>query len=258
MQNGKERQDGVQAIARAAVILRQLEAAPDGLALGDLAKAVGLAKSTVHRLVGALSKEGMAARGPDGKVHLGPALARLGAASQEATAAQLRPLLVALRRQIDETVDLGVLDGGSVRFLDQVPAPHRLRAVSAIGELFPLHCTANGKALLAAMPEDRVPELLPEQLPRLTARTIATRTALFEELDEVRRTGVAFDREEHSEGICAVGAAVSGGGVPTVAISVPVPTQRFEGREEELADAVRETAEEATAQLGSYEMAAAI
>jgi DNA-binding IclR family transcriptional regulator len=251
-----ERRDGVQAIARAAAILRRLEAAPGGLALGDLAEAAGLAKSTVHRLVGALGEEGMTVRGPDGKVHLGPALTKLGAASQEATAAQLRPLLVALRRRTDETVDLGALDGSSVRFLDQVAAPHRLRAVSAVGELFPLHCTANGKALLAAMPEERVAELLPKRLPRLTARTVATRRALLEELEEVRRTGVAFDREEHSEGICAVGAAVPGGATPTVAISIPVPIQRFEGREDELAGAVRETAEEAAAQLSGGEMVA--
>jgi len=242
-----ERRHGVQSIARAAAVLRTLETAPAGLGLGELAVEVGLAKSTVHRLVGALVEEGFAARGADGRVRLGPALARLGAASQEALGERLRPVLLGLRRELDETVDLAVPDGTSVRFVDQVPAPHRLRTVSSIGELFPLHCTANGKALLAAMPTDRVLALLPEQLPRLTAVTITRRSELLLELSEVSGSGIAFDREEHSEGICAVGAAITtGDGSAIAAISIPVPAQRFAGREDELAMKVRDAAAAAT------------
>lgn len=235
-----DRRHGVQAIARAAALLRALESAPAGLGLSELALEVGLAKSTVHRLIGALADEGLAARGTDARVRLGPALARLGAASQEALGERLRPVLLKLRRETDETVDLAVLDGTSVRFVDQVPAPHRLRTVSSVGELFPLHCTANGKALLATMPRDQLAALLPEQLPRLTAQTIVNRAKLLAELEDVRRSGIAFDREEHSEGICAVGAAIAAAAEPAIAaISVPLPAQRFSGRENELAKAVR-------------------
>ena len=242
-----ESRSGVQAIARAAAVLRALEATPAGLSLSDLALEVGLAKSTAHRIVSALADERLVARGPDGRVRLGPALARLGTASQEALGERLRPVLLKLRREIDETVDLAVLDGAAVRFIDQVPASHRLRTVSSVGELFPLHCTANGKALLASIPASRVAELLPESLPRLTTKTIASRSELLLELEEVRRRGVAFDREEHSEGICAVGAAVAADSQSAIAaISTPAPRQRFDGREDELATAVRETAAAAT------------
>ncbi len=244
---GGGQRHGVQAIARAAAVLRALETAPAGLGLGELALEVGLAKSTAHRLVGALAEEGFAARGTDGRVRLGSALARLGAASQEALGERLRPVLIGLRRELDETVDLAVLDGTSVRFVDQVSAPHRLRTVSSVGELFPLHCTANGKALLAAMPADRVSALLPEELPRLTEQTITRRSELLLKLSEVRDSGVAFDREEHSEGICAVGAAITtGDGSAIAAISIPVPKHRFSDREEELAAAVRKSAANAT------------
>lgn len=254
---GDERRPGVQAIARAASMLRALEATPAGLGLGELAAEVGLAKSTVHRLAGALAEEGLVARGADGKVRLGPALAGLGAASQEALSERLRPVLLKLRRATGETVDLAVLDGAAVRFVDQLPAPQRLRAVSSVGELFPLHCTANGKALLAAMPESGARALLPESLPRLTGRTIASRAELLSELAEVRRGGVAYDRGEHSEGICAVGAAIGAGAEPAVAaISVPVPAQRFEGREEELAEAIRAAAAEAADLLAGEESGA--
>jgi DNA-binding IclR family transcriptional regulator len=230
----------VQSIARAAAILRALEGAPDGLGLGRLAKRVGLPKSTVHRIAGALVEEELLSQSPDGEFRLGGGIARLAAAGREALADRLRPVLLELRRDLEETVDLAVPDGTAVRFVDQVPGPHRLRAASAVGEAFPLHCTANGKAILAAMPTDEAAKLLPERLPRHTAATIVSREELLAELAEVRdRGGVAFDHEEHSEGISAAGIAVVGETGPVAAISVPVPTQRFAGREQELSRSLR-------------------
>jgi DNA-binding IclR family transcriptional regulator len=249
---GGGRRHGVQAIARAAAILRALERAPEGLGLGELAAATELPKSTAHRLVGALAEEGLVATAADGRIRLGGAIARLGAAGREALGERLRPVLLGLRRELDETVDLAVLDGASVRFVDQVPAPRRLRAMSSVGELFPLHCTANCKALLAALPESQAVALLPRRLPRLTAGTTTSREDLLGELALVRRDGVAFDREEHTEGICAVGAAISDGTDPAAAaISVPVPSQRFGGNEERLAGALRKAAAAATELLSS-------
>lgn len=236
------RRHGVQAIARAAAILRALEQAPRGLSLGRLAAAVELPKSTVHRLVGALADEDLLAHDRDGNIRLGTALVRLGAAGREALPDRLRPLLLDLRQALEETVDLSVLDGPSARFVDQVSAPHRLRATSAVGERFPLHCTANGKALLAAMPEAEVDTVLPGQLQRLTPNTIVVRAELLAEVGRIRRDGVAFDREEHTEGICAAGVAVLDAGRPVAAISVPVPAQRFQGREDELAAQLRSAA----------------
>jgi DNA-binding IclR family transcriptional regulator len=218
---------GVQSIARAAAVLRALERSPHGLGITELSGATELPKSTVHRIVAALAAEELVARSTEGRIRLGPAIAQLGATAHEALAGQLRPLLLGLRRDLDETVDLSVLDGAAARFVDQVPAPHRLRAASAVGELFPLHCTANGKALLAALPTETADALLPARLPRLTPHTIVARRALLAELDRVRADGIAFDREEHTLGVCAVGVAVPTGGKPVAAISVPVPAQRF-------------------------------
>jgi DNA-binding IclR family transcriptional regulator len=240
-----ERRSGVQAIARAASVLRALEGAPAGLGISELAAETQLPKSTVHRIAAALAEEDLVAQSSDGRTTLGSAIARLAAAGQEALGERLRPVLLDLRRRLDETVDLAVLDGTSVRFVDQVPAPRRLRAVSSIGELFPLHCTANGKALLAAMPEQQVTNLLPARLERFTHNTIVSPAKLLAALDEVRSSGVAVDREEHTEGICAAGAAILAGGEAVAAISVPLPVQRFRGREEEVATAVRAAAEAA-------------
>jgi DNA-binding IclR family transcriptional regulator len=134
------------------------------------------------------------------------------------------------------------LDGTSVRFIDQVPAPRRLRTVSSVGELFPLHCTANGKALLATMPEQQALGLLPKRLERFTPRTIVSHAALLVELETVRRDRVAYDREEHTEGICAAGAAIlRTDGAAVAAISTPTPTQRFQGHEKSASNLIGRT-----------------
>jgi DNA-binding IclR family transcriptional regulator len=119
-----------------------------------------------------------------------------------------------------------------------VVAPHRLRAVSAVGESFLLHCTANGKAFLASMSPQNLARATSGDLPRLTARTITDPALLHQELQRVRAEGIAYDREEQTEGICAVGTTIRGlVGIP-VAASIPLPAQRFYGREAFLGDAL--------------------
>ncbi len=219
--------------------------------LAALATAAELPKSTAHRIVTALIDEDLIAPGPSGRLRLGPGLARLGAASRRSLAADVLPALERLQAAIDETVDLAVLDGSTARFIEQLPASHRLRAVSAVGVQFPLHCTANGKALLAALPDIDVRARLPAHLPRLTPNTITSHDALGAELDRIRRDQIAYDREEHTEGISAVGAAVYDAAGLAGAISVPAPTTRFRGQEQVYGDAVRDAAREASRLAGS-------
>lgn len=241
---------GIQAIARAGTVLRALERAPGGVGLSELAQAVGLPKSTVHRLVTALSREELVQSDAEGRIGLGAGVQRLAAAGRSTLPARARPALETLAGQLGETVDMSVLHGSSMRFVDQIAGTHRLQAVSAVGEDFPLHCTANGKALLAALERERALALLPSRLSRRTAATITSRARLARELDAVRLAGVAFDREEHSEGICAVGAAILAPGGPVGALSVPVPAARFARHEREYALAVAAAAGEASRLLG--------
>ncbi len=180
------RRNGVQVVARVGDVLRALAAAPDGLSLSELALAAGMPKSTVHRLVSALEREEFVTPARVGKIHLGRGIARLGAATRDSLRDQIRPFLLRLHQELEETVDLSVRDGANARFIDHIPAPHRLRAVSAVGAAFPLHCTANGKALLAAMPEEELDAVLPARLPAHTPNTIAARKELREELERVR------------------------------------------------------------------------
>jgi DNA-binding IclR family transcriptional regulator len=233
--DGAEEPAGVQVLARAAAILRAVHGHPEGLSLAELALAAQLPRSTVHRLAAALAEEGLLeAASPAGGLRLGPEIRRLARGTGADLREQLRPILELLAASLGETVDCGLLDGDQIRFIDQLPAPHRLRAVSSVGACFPLHCTANGKAALALIGAERTRRLLPARLPRFTAATITRRTDLLAELERIGPAGVAFDHEEHTAGICAAGVAVRDAAGRIAALSVPVPAQRFAGREQEI------------------------
>ncbi len=230
---------GIQVIARAAAVLRALENEPEGLSLGEISTRLGLARSTVQRIVGALVDEQLLiSAGPRAGVMLGPALVRLASAAAIETDKIARPPMQELSRILGETVDLSVLQGRIAMFVDQVVGNQRLVALSAIGEAFPLHCTANGKALLSCFPPDRRRVLLPTTLARHTAATIVDHDQLDRELAEVASRQLAYDREEHAYGICAVGTAFVDPLGRAFAISVPVPAQRFAEREREAGHAL--------------------
>jgi DNA-binding IclR family transcriptional regulator len=233
---------GIQVIFRVGNILRVLREHPEGLNPSQLAKEVKLPRSTVHRIISALESERLIDLNPsNGHIRLGLGLVSLAAAVDSDLRRELRPFLEQLYLAVDETIDLAVLSGEQLLFVDQVAAPHRLRAVSGIGMTFPLYCTANGKAMLAALPREQIERILPQELPSFTQRTITDRARLLEEIEQIRTELVAFDREEHTLGICAVGVAIQRPGGRLAAISIPAPSIRFYGNEQKLATALLET-----------------
>ena len=125
---------GIQVIARAAALLRALERRPDGLSLGELAKAIDLPRSTVQRIVDALDNEGfvLAASASSG-VRLGPALLALAAATRFHMAEAARDTLEALAKECGETVDLSLVDQDKVVFIDRsTVSPHSLAKASRV------------------------------------------------------------------------------------------------------------------------------
>lgn len=207
------RSDGIQVLRRAAAALDEIAASPGQLRLVDLGGRLGLAKSTVRRLLVGLVEIGFANIDDEGKIRLGERLLSLGGTDDATLATQFRPTLDKLAQTTGETVDLSVLRGEQMLFIDQVQSAHRLRAVSAVGMRFPLESTANGKAAL---------ELLTHPSAGLS--------------------DIAFDRDEHTVGISAAGIAARTTGGHIVAISVPAPSERFGANERQIVDALRDCA----------------
>jgi DNA-binding IclR family transcriptional regulator len=189
---------------------------------------------------------------PNGGIRLGPGLIPLAASIHIELCREVRPYLEKLSREVSETVDLAILNMDKVVFIDQVAVPQRLQAVSAIGAAFPLHCTANGKAILATLPLEQVEHLLPQELPPLTAHTITSRAQLVDELTHIRVEGVAYDREEHTIGICAVGAVIRDAASSFAAVTIPLPSARFAGNEQKLAKTLLSTCEQIQTRLSTF------
>src|SRR3954447_3741099 len=183
----------VQVIARAATILRALEDENSGLSLGQIAQRVKLARSTVQRIVSALETEKLViAATPNGRVRLGPAILRLASSVRSDFLAMARPFLERLSQELEETVDLATVKKDQLIFIDQVIGSQRLRTVSAVGESFPLYCTANGKAYLSSLDEPAVEQLIGATYEARTPNTLTKLPALLAELRTVRKTGVAY------------------------------------------------------------------
>jgi IclR family transcriptional regulator, acetate operon repressor len=231
------RDEGIQVLRRAAAALDEIAAEPGRLRLVDLGERLGLAKSTARRLLVGLVEVGMATVDAQGRFSLGEQLLGLGRADGTQIAARFRPTIERVARATDgETVDLSMLHGQRMRFIDQIESSHRLRAVSAVGVRFPLESTANGKAALAALHEADAEAAISRFGPQVAA-------ALRDELSEIRRTGIAFDRGEHTPGISAAAIARRIVGDTVVAISVPAPTERFHQKERRISAALRAAAD---------------
>lgn len=219
----------IRIVSRVASIIRVLARNPKGLSLGEIAKEVRLPKSTVQRLVDALDFERFViAAAPDGGVRLGQALGGIVRGIKSGTLEFARPAMAELARETGETVDLCVMDYDKIVFVDQVSGTHRLRAASAVGVSFPLHSSSAGKVMMATYSEAQLKQIRRRiKFTKVTKFTIATWEKLLREVEEARETGVAFDREETTIGLCSVSASLR---LPTgdlAAIAIPAPTARF-------------------------------
>lgn len=236
----KSPKKGIQVIARAASVLRALENEPDGLSLGKIAQRVDLSRSTVQRIVDALAEEHLLiGASPTSGVKLGPAILRMASNSSFDFVEFIRPYIAELSRETGETVDVSEMQKQRTVFVDQVVGSARLNIVSPIGEAFPLHCLASGKAMLATLSEAEMYKRLGRKaLERHTPSTITKIDELASELEAVRKTHIAYDYEEHLEGVSAIGTSIQEPGGTLYAISIPVPTVRFKQKKKQLVSAL--------------------
>jgi IclR family acetate operon transcriptional repressor len=220
---------GTQAVLRAVGLLKAFTPERPQQGLADLARAVGLNKTTTYRLLTALASEGLV--GKDGEAYrLGPELLALGARACGAgeLRAAARPELESLAAGTRETATVEVLVGRDVLILDEVVGPHMLGSMPSVGTRWPAHATSTGKALLAHLSADGREAWLSGPLAGTTTRTITRPDAFIRELVRVRERGYAVSAEELEAGFVAVGAPVrAAGGEVVAALSVGGPALRL-------------------------------
>jgi DNA-binding IclR family transcriptional regulator len=228
---------GVPAIHRAQQILQVLSGRTAPVSAAELSTLTGLPKSTLYLLLDALQQLRWIEKKSDGFL-IGIGLYSMGASYLRHDSLQTTFRRAALQfvESQQEVVQLAVLDGAEVVYIAREDASRPVRLVSDLGSRLSAHACALGKALLAQLPDEELIRLLPEALVPVTERTITRRDALLSQLQQVRRSGLAVEREEVTSGLVCF--AVFVGETPTgkrLAVSTSVPVDRLEpAREREI------------------------
>ena len=225
------REAGIQSVRRAAALLRAFGDGSPELGVSELGRRLNLHKSTVSRLLATLESEGLLERAPGtDKYRLGHEILRLaGHITPPSDVREIaRPFLVDLAEQTRETTNLAVLDGAEVHNIDQASGPHLVHVGNWVGRRTPLHCVANGKALLAYLPAAELARRLAEPLVAFTPHTITDPAALAAELARVRAQGYAGAVSEFEIGLNAVAAPIfAADGAVVAALSISGPAYRL-------------------------------
>ena len=219
-------------ILKAVALLTRVTQGPGAVTLAELSAATALPKPTAHRLARLLEQAGLLGKDPLTRRYLvGPALVELGfnALRHAPTHRNRRLLLERLSEKLGETVNLAILAGDEALYLDRVESSWPLRMDFKPGSRVPIHCTANGKLLLAyAAPQVRARLLRALRLTPVTPRTITHRARLVQHLAEIRRRGYSEDDEEFLAGVCCLAVPVPDRRGRVIAgLAVSAPSARF-------------------------------
>jgi DNA-binding IclR family transcriptional regulator len=241
------RRAGIRSLDTGLQLLQLLGDHPS-LSVNEAAKLLGTAPSTAHRLLATLKGRGFVAQDDaTRRYHAGRALLDIAfdALRNLDVRRVARPHLESLAAEVRETINLIVLEQASIRYVEVVESPERLRVSSRIGETRPAHCTAGGKVLLAALSPAQLDRLYPtEELAPLTSRSFTRRSELLAQLPGIAEQGFAMSVEESIEGLNAVAVAVRDPLHHVVAaLAVAAPSARLTGaRVKEVVDAATRSA----------------
>lgn len=244
----------IRSVDRAVAILDLLAA--EGWRTGaDVARELGVHRSTALRLLATLDRHALVERDPrTAKYRLGRRVAQLASSVRgEVDLRQAaRPVCEQLARQLGETVTLDVLDGAEIVPIEQASGSTSVMSVNWLGTRSPVHCTASGKVIVAFAPQSVRAAILGRPLERRTENTITDPADLDAQLREVRESGFARTFEELEVGLNAIAAPVrSADGEVVAGLDVSGPAHRITpGERSEQVTRTREAADDLSHRLG--------
>ncbi len=251
----REHGERLSSVAAAARLLREFDKHSTQLGVSQLARRVGIGKSTAHRIIWTLVDEGLLEKVDEtGLFRLTTTMRSLGASAE--TAQRLHEAatmpLDRLRSQTTGTLHIAILDGHDVLYLERREGPGTIPVFRAIGARNAAHVTSSGKVLLAFLPPDQLRGLVESmRLAMRTPRTITSRAEFLEELARVRRQGFAENRGESEPGMCSLAAPVRDPlGRVVASVSVAQYVDDVDAGLRHLARPVVETATRISAGLG--------
>ncbi|MGN0097374.1 MAG: IclR family transcriptional regulator [Corynebacterium sp.] len=213
----------------------------------DIVEALGLARSTVHRLLTTLEAEGYVERDRvQRKYRTGRVLVALGieAAGGFDVRRRAHQYLSKLSEATGETAHLFILEGANARVIDSAEGRLPVRVAPETGQLVPAHTSAAGKALLAALSNQELHERFPRGLPKLTATTLSGLQNLEDEIEMIRSRGFAVNRGEFNRDVAGIAVPVlHPGRLLVTSLALAIPVERF--REERISGLVVELRKQA-------------
>jgi DNA-binding IclR family transcriptional regulator len=247
-----------QSVTRVIQILEALCASPRPVSLADLSRVLNTPKSSLAALLRGLAEEHFVVSS-EGAYRLGPGAFGLGSALMEArrrfqSSDLVRDGMRRLAERSNETVLFAVRDAGgeTMTYVDVIESRNTVRFSVSIGDRRPLYCTAGGRALLAAVPEEELSRYLRGLRPQqLTERTETEKRRLAEAIAEARESGVAQTVDQAADGVTGTASAIhdAAGGV-IGALIVAAPSSRLEDRRAELGRLVADEAATISRSLG--------
>lgn len=212
-----------------------------GMTVTEVAAELDYAKSTVHRHLRTLEELGYVVEESDG-FHVGLRFLDIGRHARDCHPGYdlARDMVDELAAETDERAQFLVEEHGEAVYLARSVGDRAVRTDPGIGSRIPLHATAAGKAILSALPEAKLFDILEQTaFDPLTDKTVTDRETLLNELDQIRERGYSFNRQENLDGLHAIGVPVRGAGDDVIgALSVSGPSHRLKGEwfEDDLPD----------------------
>ena len=247
---------GIQSIQRACALLAEVARSREGIGLAELSRRLGLHPSTAFHIAKTLVNLGYLRQiEPSRSYCIGRELFTLAAAAvDEVRLVNIAGSVLAdLSHATGETTYFGVMSGEQLVVIAKHEGAGAIRINDSLGNIRPKHCTALGKIILAAMPEDKFEAFLSRgKLASYTPKTIASEARLRKEIGEVRKSWVAFDEGEYNAELHCVAVPVldfTGRVIGSLGVSGPAWRLSIQALQRQI-DNARRAAERLSAELG--------
>ncbi|MGE0881003.1 MAG: IclR family transcriptional regulator [Acidimicrobiia bacterium] len=221
--------DQLTTVTKALQVLQAFTYEEPVLGVSELARKLGMGKSSVHRVLSTLAEQGFVTKTEDDRYRLGLKLHELG--QLVVSTLELRQVahapLERLRNETGETVHVAVLEGADAMYVHRIESQATLRTFARVGRRVPAHTTSSGKCLLAFGPAGGFDVVVAAGLKRIGPRSITTEQGLRDAVAKIRANGYAVSVEENEKGVTSIGAPVFGhDGSCIAAVSMAGPSVR--------------------------------
>lgn len=245
-------------LSRGLDIIELLQKHPDGLTLSDIMRELKISKNLAFRVTSLLLERGYLVRNPQTMLfRMSRKILTIGLAT-EYRAGIIDAAIPVLRKIRDETLETAALcvqHNSKGIVLYEVPSTHMMRLTFDPGIEYAVHASAQGKAMLAALPEEKAIAFLEKYgMSALTPSTLTTLDQFREEFRQIRKRGYAYDLQEQLPGVFCIGAAVLDevghpvAGICMVGPSFRIPPERYES----IGELVRQGAKEISSRMGYF------